>query len=94
MSCEKHYDNIPMQSCVTFHDSMNDIFHMKFSGIFLIYGPNTDFGCLLELPQRSDSNKHSQSMFKKKIRKIMYTPANPTVLYIKCGLRGLHCMGC
>ena len=31
--------------------SMDSIFHMKICAGILIYGPNTDFGCLLELPQ-------------------------------------------
>ena len=79
----------PMQLNAIFHGSMkmNSVFHMKIWYFFLIYGPNIECGCLLELPHRGSSNKHPQSMFWAKIRKIMYTPAYPSFPYIKCGLR-------
>ena len=35
-----HYDNKPMQFCVTFHDDMNGILRMKICDNFLIFGPN------------------------------------------------------
>ena len=56
---------------------------MKICGTFLIYCPNIDCGYLLEPPHLGGSNKHPQSMFGAKIRKIMYTLANPTFSYIK-----------
>ena len=47
-----------------FHASMNSIYETKICNIFLIYGPNIYYGCLLELPHLGGSNKHPQSMFK------------------------------
>ena len=52
-------------------------FQMKIFDSFINYGPNMDCGCSFELPQWGGSNKHPQSMFWPKIKKIMYTPANP-----------------
>ena len=40
-----------------------------------------DCGYSLEPPRRGGSNKYPQSMFWVEIRKIMYTPVNPVLLY-------------
>ena len=51
---------------------------MKNSDIFYISAQNIDCGYSLEPPQRGGSNEYSQSMFSAEIRKIMYTPVNPS----------------
>ena len=53
-------------------------FQIKNSDIFQISAQNIDCGYLLEPPQRGGSNEYPQSMFFSKIRKIMYTPVNPS----------------
>ena len=50
----------------------------KNSDIFLISAQNIDCGYSLEPPRRGGSNKYPQSMFWAEIRKIMYTPVNPS----------------
>ena len=49
----------------------------KNSDIFHISDQNIDRGYSLE-PRRGGSNGYPQSMFFSKIRKIMYTPVNPS----------------
>ena len=83
----QHYNNIPMSSNAIFHGSMNTFFQMKIFGTFLIDDPNIDCGCLLEMPQWGSPNKHQQSMFWAKTRKMMSTPANTTFSHIKGDLR-------
>ena len=51
----------------------NDIFHIS--------AQNIDCGYLLVLPQWGCSNEYPQYSFWVKIRKIMYTPVNPSLLY-------------
>ena len=53
-------------------------FQVKNSDIFHISGQNIDCGYSLEPPQRGGSNEYPQSMFWPEIRKIMYTPVNPS----------------
>ena len=53
-------------------------FQIKNSDIFHISAQNIDCGYLLELSQRGSSNEYPQSMFCAEIRKIMYTPVNPS----------------
>ena len=53
-------------------------FQIKNSIIFQIPVQNIDCGYSLELSQWGSSNEYPQSMFVSKIRKIMYTPANPS----------------
>ena len=53
-------------------------FQIKISDIFHIFSQNIDCGYSLEPPRRGGSNEYPQSMFFKKIRKIMYTPVNPS----------------
>ena len=50
----------------------------KNSDIFHISAQNIDCGYSLEPPRRGGSNECPQSMFFSKIRKIMYTPVNPS----------------
>ena len=53
-------------------------FQIKKSYIFHISAQNIDCGYSLEPPRRGDSNEHPKSMFWAEIRKIMYTPVNPS----------------
>ena len=53
-------------------------FQVKNSDIFHISAQNIDCGYSLEPPRRGGSNEYPQSMFFRKIRKIMYTPVNPS----------------
>ena len=50
----------------------------KFSDIFHISAQNIDCGYSLEPPRQGDSNECPHSMFLSRIRKIMYTPVNPS----------------
>ena len=51
---------------------------MKNSDILHTSTKNIDCGYSLELPRRGSSNEYPQSMFLAEIRKIMYTPVNPS----------------
>ena len=53
-------------------------FQIKTSDIFHISAQNIDCGYSLEMPQQGSSNEYPKSMFFSKIRKIMYTPVNPS----------------
>ena len=53
-------------------------FLIKSSDIFHISAQNIDCGYSLELPRWGRSNEYPQSMFWAEIRKIMYTPVNPS----------------
>ena len=53
-------------------------FQIKNSDIFHISAQNMDCGYSLEPPRRGGSNEYPQSMFYAVIRKIMYTPINPS----------------
>ena len=53
-------------------------FSDKNSNIFYISAQNIDFGYSLVSPRRGGSNEYPQSMFWAEIRKIMYTPVNPS----------------
>ena len=54
------------------------IFRQNFFYIFHISTQNIDCGYSLEPPRRGGSNKYPQIMFLAEIRKIMYTPVNPS----------------
>ena len=56
----------------------NENFQIKNSDIFHVSAQNKDCGYSLEPPRRGGSNKYPQSMFRSEIRKIMYTPVNPS----------------
>ena len=65
-------------------------FQIKKSDIFHICAQNIDCGYSLEPPRRGGSNEYPQSMFWAEIRKIMYTPVNPSfIIYIKVGFKGV-----
>ena len=51
---------------------------MKIFDIFHISAQNIDCGYSLEPPWWGGSNEYPQSMFWTEIRKIMYTPVNPS----------------
>ena len=61
---------------------------MKNSDSFHISAQKIDCGYSLEPPRRGGSNEYPQSMFRAEIRKIMYTPINPSFTILKWGLRG------
>ena len=66
-----------------FHIKNSDIFHISAQNIdcgyfFHISAQNIDCGYFLEPPRRGGSNEYPQSMFWAEIRKIMYTPVNPS----------------
>ena len=54
------------------------VFRWKILKKFHISAQNIDCGYSLEPPRRGDSNEYPQSMFWAEIRKIMYTPVNPS----------------
>ena len=58
--------------------SKNWKFSDKNSDIFQISAQNIDWGYSLEPPRRGGSNEYPQSMFWAEIRKIMFTPVNPS----------------
>ena len=53
-------------------------FQIKNSDIFYVFAQNINCGYSLEPPHRGGSNEYPQSMFLAEIRKIMYTPVNPS----------------
>ena len=56
----------------------NENFQIKNSDMFHVSVQNIDCGYSLEPPHRGGSNGYPQSIFCAKIRKIMYTPVNPS----------------
>ena len=50
----------------------------KNSDIFYVSAQNIDCGYSLEPPRRGGSNEIPQSMFRAEIRKIIFTPVNPS----------------
>ena len=88
---DKHYENTPIQIHWKFYYQKMAIFQIKNSDIFYISAQNIDCGYSLEPPRRCGSNEYQQSMFFEavltsthnlcfwaEIRKIMYTPVNPS----------------
>ena len=73
-----HYENTPIQIYRKFHLQKLKIFRYKNSDIFHISAQNVDCGYSLEPPRRGGSNEYPQSTFWAEIRKIMYTPVNPS----------------
>ena len=61
-----------------FTSKKTENFQIKNSDIFHISAQNIDCGYSLEPPRRGGSNEYPQSMFYAVIRKIMYTPVNPS----------------
>ena len=68
---------MPMLYFASFHSYKYDNFPMKYCDIFLIVAQNIDYGYTLE--PRGGSSEYPQSMFRAKIRKIIYTHVNPSV---------------
>ena len=62
----------------SFTSKKTKIFQIKNSDIFQISAQNVDCGYSLEPPLRGVSNEYPQFMFYAEIRKIMYTPVNPS----------------
>ena len=56
----------------------NENFQLKNPNIFPISAQNIDCGYSLEPPRQGGSNECPQSMFFAEIRKIIYTPVNPS----------------
>ena len=74
-----HYENTPIQIYRKFHlEKLKKKIDKKNSDIFHISVQNIDCGYSLEPPRRGGSNGYQQSMFLAEIRKIMYTPVNPS----------------
>ena len=67
----KYIENFTSRN-IKISDKKNLIFF-----IFLL--KNIDCGYSLEPPRRGGSNEYPQSMFRAEIRKIMYTPVNPSL---------------
>ena len=66
----------------------NENFQIKNSDIPRSSAENIYKWYSLEPPRRGGSNKYPQSMFSAEIRKIMYTPVNPSFTIQKWGLKG------
>ena len=58
---------------------------MKNSDIFHFSAQNIDCGYSLEPPRWGGSNEYPQFMFWAEIRKLMYTPVNPSFTIEKWG---------
>ena len=65
-----------------FHGSMNSIFERNIRNLFLIYGPNIDYGCLLG----KSNETQSVYIFIEK-NKRMHTAANPTFFLFNVGFK-------
>ena len=65
----------------------NENFQIKNSGSFHISAQNIDCEDLLEPPLRGSSNKYHNLCFWAEVRKLMYTPVNPSFTVWKWGLR-------
>ena len=61
---------LPLTKKWKFSDKNSDIIHIS--------AQNIDCGYSLEPPRQGGSNEYPQSMFWAEIRKIMYTPVNPS----------------
>ena len=73
-----HYVNMPIQIYGKFYHQKIKNWDKKKSDIFHISAQNIDCGYSLEPPRRGGSNEYPQSMFWAEIRKIMFTPVNPS----------------
>ena len=75
---EYHYENTPIQIYWKFYHQKKWKFSDKNSDIFHISAQNIDCGYSLEPPRRGGSNEYHNLCFWAEIRKIMYTPVNPS----------------
>ena len=73
-----HFENMPIQIYWKFYHPKNENFQIKNSDIFHISPQNIDCEYSLEPSRWGGSNEYLQSMFWAEIRKIMYTPVNPS----------------
>ena len=69
-----HYENMPIQIYWKFHHGKWKFLDKKTD----IFAQNIDCGYSLEPPRRGGSNEYPQSIFWAEIRKIMFTPVNPS----------------
>ena len=69
---------MPIQIYWKFYNQKRENFQIKKSDIFHISAQNIDYGYSLEPPRRGGSNEYPQSLFWAEIRKIKYTPVNPS----------------
>ena len=74
----QHYENMPIQIYWKFYHQKMKIWDKKKSDIFHISAQNINCGYSLEPSRRGGSNEYPQSMFWAEIRKILYTPVNPS----------------
>ena len=74
----RHYENMSIQIYWKFYKQKRKKFQIKNSDIFHTSAQNIDCGYSLEPPRRGGSNEYPQSMLWAEIRKIMYTPVNPS----------------
>ena len=70
---------MPIQIYWKFHHQKMNNFRYKF-WYFYISAQNIDRGYSLEPLQQGGSNEYPQFMFWAEIRKIMYTPVNPSFI--------------
>ena len=73
-----HYENTPNEIYWKFYHQKMKKKSDKNSDIFHISAQNIDCGYSLEPPQRGGSNEYHNLCFWAEIRKIMYTPVNPS----------------
>ena len=73
-----HYENTPIQIYWKLYYQKIKKIQIKKSDIFHVSAQNIDCGYSLEPPCQGSSNEYPQSMFWAEIRKIMYTPVNPS----------------
>ena len=73
-----HYENTPIQIYRKFPLIKLKNIQIKNSDIFHISAQNIDCGYSLEPPQRGGSNEYHNLCIWEEIRKIMYTPVNPS----------------
>ena len=73
-----HNENTPIQIYWKFYNHKRKNFQIKNVDIFHIPAQNIDCGYSLEPPRWGGSNEYPQSMFFNKIRRIMYSPVNPS----------------
>ena len=69
---------MPIQIYWNFYHKKNENLEMTNSDNFHIFAQNIDCGYSLEPPRRGGSNEYPQYMSWAEIRKIMYTPVNPS----------------
>ena len=74
----EHYENTPIEIYWKFYHQKNEKFQTKNSDILLISAETIDCGYSLEPPRRGGSNKYHNLCFWVEIRKIIYTPLNPS----------------